>query len=694
MILILLFLPFSALAEPFSSGDPVVGDLYKKGVEMAQNGDAEAAAALWIDYADSLNRPDFVLGHDFIRLVTENRLRNHYEKASELYFWGLSTTKIEEEEKKRLHEELFFIDPMLGQRERRRLERMIDDGNPEIYSFLRAFWQERARLPGDPYNERLLEHFERVHHAIQHFQTTSGSLFDDRGKTWIRFGEPFRKRSGVFMFNPGFVNYLITSRIDDGGAPGSGAFESAVGSAVYMNTYYRVRDYHTYPSFEVWVYEEMSEGRDNVIYIFGNRYGGADMNLMRSVDDFIPSAAFSMTDRNSPVTFAIFSENAGAAAEAGGGQDVDRTNIFQELQQGGSSRVEIITPALILQMMYYRQLASLDFYFGNQYEEMMDRYMNTSIPLSRSLSRQFQQTNSARLLEAQGQAPEERSAAESLLFDIAPAAHPYLFYDDELNPYLRIFFEEEFESAIAYEELRKDDNVDAIRYEEYELTRTILLRNHEGEQTGVIRTSTPVLADPDAEAIEQHMIRVPFQNEMNQFEITSELHNVSGAEGISSHSTLRASLKGFGRQPARELSSPETKTGFFISDVIFGYHDPAAENVDQFQISHSGEVKKGQGIMFYYEAYNIPQDIEGLYSFTLTYRILRERSALGRLFGSRYTGETSMSIENSSGIPRFSQLLEIISDELQPGNYQLELTVSADENTPEIHRSSHQFTIK
>lgn len=660
---------------------------------MAQNGDPKAAASLWIDYAESLDRPDFVLGHDFIRLVTQNRLRNHYEKASELYFSGLNSSTVTEVAKERLRDELFFLDPMLGQREKRRLERMVEDGNPQIYTFLRDFWQQRTLLPGDPYNERLLEHFERVNHAIQHFQTTSGSLFDDRGKTWIRFGEPFRQRSGIFMFNPGFVNYLITTRIDDGGAPGSGAFESAVSSAVYMNTYYRVRDYHTYPSYEVWVYDGLSDGRDNVIYIFGNRYGGADMNLMRSVDDFIPSAAYSMSDRNSPVTFAIFNEGAGAA-QTGDGQGVDRTNILEELQQGSTSSVELITPALILQMMYYRQLASLDFYFGNQYEEMMDRYTNTSIPLSRSLSRQFQQTNSARLLEAQGQAPEERSAAETLLFDIAPSAHPYLFFDEELNPYLKLFFEEDVESAIAYEELRILNDVDAIRYDQYEVTRTVLLRNRDGDQTDLMRAAFPVYADPNAEAIEQNVMHVPIHSGTAQFEIYSELHNGSLDHAISDQSTMRASLKGFGNQPARPIPQPGQNRDFFISDLILGYYDASANNIDHFRISHDGEMMADQGIMFYYEAYNIPRNDEGIYSFTLTYRLMRERSGLGRVFGSRYSGETSMTIENSSGTHRFSQLLEIISDELQPGRYQLELTVSVDENSSVIHRSTHPFRIK
>jgi len=690
-----LHLACATVAVGLQQKEPLCKDIIQRqsiGENVTE--EIESEVELWVECASELIEPDFSFGHDFIRLVTGNRISRYYEKASELYLFGLESDNVDEESEKRLIDELLFLEPFIGQRERRHLERLIERSDPEIYRYLASFWMERSLLPGDDYNERLLEHFERVGYAIKNYQTSSGNLFDDRGKTYIRFGEPHRTRTGIFMFNPGFVNYLITTRIDDGGAPGSDSFEASVASAIYMNTYYRVRDYHNYPSFEIWVYDGLSEGRDNVIYIFGNRYGGADMNQMRSVDDFIPSAAFSMSDRNSPTTFAISNNTQSGAAESDlGGQGDERSNVLQELRGGNASNIEIISPALILQMMYYRQLASLDFYFGNQYEEMLDRYMNTSTPLSRSLARQFQQTHSARPLVAQAQAPIDRSSLNTMVFDITPKAYPYLFYDENMDPYYKIFFEENVDAAISYEELRSHNSLDLMSYSGYELSRTLLLRNEDGEQQKLIRTSSPVQQNPLSEAIEQNVIHLQIQDGATKMDVYSELHNKFEGNHISEESTFRASLKGFGRVSSIDLPATEEKTGLFISDVILGYKDSDSGNIDDFKMSHDGVVGLTEGIMFYYEAYNLPVNSEGQYSYELTYRILRERSGLGRLFGSRYKDETSMTIKNTTDVPRFSQLLEIVPEEFQRGSYQLELSIFVSDEPSPVHLSTHSFEL-
>lgn len=684
------------VAAGFKQTDPSCQEIiHKQKSGQTVTEDIELATELWLECATVLKEPNFSLGHDFIRFVTENRIRDQYEKASELYLLGLESESVDEEAKKRLQNEIYFLDPFLNMREKRDLERLIDRDDPEVYGYITSFWSNRSLLPGDAYNERLLEHFERVDHAIKNYQTTSGTLFDDRGQTYVRFGEANKKRSGVFMFNPGFVNYLITTRIDDGGAPGSDDFEASVASAVYMNTYYRVRDHHNYPSFEVWVYDGLAEGRDNVIYIFGNRYGGADMSLMSSVDDFIPSAAFSMSERNSPMTFAIAGNRQAVGAEGSVESDGDdRSNILLEQAQGSSSNIEIISPALILQMMYYRQLASLDFYFSNQYEEMIDRYMNTSIPLSRSLARQFQQTNSGRLLAAQAQAPSDFSSLSTMVFDITPNAYPYLFYNEEMDPYYKIFFEENVDEAISYEELRRHNSLDLMNFNEYELTRTLLLKTEEGEQRELIKTSSPVEQNQLLEAIEQNVIHLQVLQGATRMDVYSELHNELEESGISEQSTFRASLKGFGRANAIELPAVEEKKGLFVSDVILGYRDSDSGNIDNFKIAHDGVVGLTESIMFYYEAYNLPVNHEGQYSYELTYRILRERSGLGKIFGLRYKDETTMTINNTTDAPRFSQLLEIVPEELQPGSYQLELSISVLEDASPVHISTHSFEIQ
>lgn len=663
-------------------------DLYVAGIEEIETGNFERAAELWITHAEQLDQPDFSLAHDLIKLVTQHRLTSFYEQASDLYFWGLESETIDDRAQERLRDELFFIESMIGIREKRQLEDKIQNRNREIFDYLAQFWHEKSITPADSYNERLLEHWERVHFAIRNFKASNDKLFDDRGGVYIRLGEPYRKRADIFNFNPGFVNYLITTRVDDGF--GGNSFEDDVSTVVYLNTYYRVRDYHQYPSYEVWVYQGIADGRDSVVYLFGNRYGGSDLSLMRSVDDFIPSAAYSMGDRNSPITFGISNQSptSGSGAVVGG-QEVDRTNIFLEDSQRNAPKVEIITPALILQMMYYRQLASLDFYFSRQYEDMLDRYMNTTIPLSSSLARQFQQTNSARLLEVQAKAPVEVTSNRFSVFNLSSSVHPYRFYDEEMNPYYRVYFEDRITEAILFEELKKHNNTDLIVAENYELSRSVFLLSDDGDQIEIVRAKTNASEIPESEAIEQNVLKVPYREDAGLMMANSELHDISSgnATGISENSTLRKSLKGLGRDEIR-LPDFSDESGLFISDVIMGYNDINANNVDGFVISHNGEIPAGHSIMFYYEAYNLPVTAENLYNFTLTYEIRRDRNFIGRLFRGRSSETGSISIENTTDTPRFTQLLEIVSDDLILGDYTLTLKITSENHAETLLEST------
>lgn len=55
--------------------------------------------------------------------------------------------------------------------------------------FVRAFWQKRDPTPATPGNERLVEHYRRVVHALRHF-SRDGNTWDRRGDIYIRYGEP------------------------------------------------------------------------------------------------------------------------------------------------------------------------------------------------------------------------------------------------------------------------------------------------------------------------------------------------------------------------------------------------------------------------------------------------------------------------------------------------------------------------
>jgi len=54
----------------------------------------------------------------------------------------------------------------------------------------KKFWKQRDPDPSTPENERLMEHFRRVQFARSTFHFTAPPYYDDRGKTYIKYGPP------------------------------------------------------------------------------------------------------------------------------------------------------------------------------------------------------------------------------------------------------------------------------------------------------------------------------------------------------------------------------------------------------------------------------------------------------------------------------------------------------------------------
>ena len=55
--------------------------------------------------------------------------------------------------------------------------------------YLRRFWQKRDPTPVTDENERRVEHYRRVHDALEFYPSVSGS-WDRRGDVYVRFGDP------------------------------------------------------------------------------------------------------------------------------------------------------------------------------------------------------------------------------------------------------------------------------------------------------------------------------------------------------------------------------------------------------------------------------------------------------------------------------------------------------------------------
>lgn len=69
-------------------------------------------------------------------------------------------------------------------------------GRPEDSQTLVSWWHRQDPLPATLHNERLEEHLYRVYYAKRNFAARNDSLgLDDRGRIYIRLGDPFRQTS-------------------------------------------------------------------------------------------------------------------------------------------------------------------------------------------------------------------------------------------------------------------------------------------------------------------------------------------------------------------------------------------------------------------------------------------------------------------------------------------------------------------
>lgn len=648
-----------------------VTDTFNQGMSALEDGNHEEAIRVWSELSKEESEPDYRLGFYFIKTVTAHNMRNYYEEASELYYRGLMSDSIGEEVMELLLNDLEFMRPLMDRREANRIEELIEEKNISAYKEIADFWDSMRITVSDTYNERLLEHWERCHYVSENFKTSRRYAFDDRGEIYLRFGGPDRTRDGTLLYNAGFAEYVLSTRMGDGG--GGGSLSNAIDAGSLLNTMYMVRAYHEYPNYEVWVYTNITDSRDNVIYIFGNTTGSAVMTQIQAVDDFVPSAAFNVSGRNRPASVAMLNEGNISRDN----NDDDDSNVAFEGEQGVMGSGEIIAPGLVLQLMYYRQLATVDDYFSSRYDEMMDRYMNTSMPLGKTISRQFQHINTARILRRQGGVPQQRSSQVDRIFSVNSELYSYRFLDEDMNPYLRVYLDADPEEAISYDELRRHNRVDDIAYENFEIVNRLRLYNGAEESFATEIDTLPV--QPDVISVTDpfslNMLLVAHDSELAKLESNFELHNRNEYQdrSISEQSTFRNHLKGIGSTATDVPPRLEAK-GFVASDIILGYSIIDESGESTVTISHNGEIPKNRNLNLYYEAYNLPRNEDGLYSFTLDYEIKRDRSWFGRAIRLGRSSGPSITIQNTEDRPRFSQMLEIVSEELSDGDYVLHLT--------------------
>ena len=659
-----------AIEKPESRYNDLV---FIAGLELIKKGEYEKASEVWYEAKDRIDTPDYRIGQHFIRLVTEQKLKEYYPEACEMYFWGLGTSELNDK-KAFLEIELEFLKPILEGSNYSNLKKYLKEDDQEIFKDLKVIWQSLDPTPLTEYNERLMEHWERIAYANEHFYIPGKDVFDDRYVPLIKYGLPDYKKHDYLTHNANQVGFLLSSRISS--AQSFQASNDPIGSALLQKAKadleHKIRDLHysANPEYEIWIYEGINTSFDNVIYLFGRQHGGR-MRHYNSIDDFIPSRAYSMTDRNSFINVK-FSEQQATNTE-------DQTDINDQdnLSTGVSTPPAFpFTPAIIMQLMYYEQLSALDYFFGNRYDRMVSRYMDQTSGLSMSLAREFQNTNTGSMIELRRLAPVEQTAIDDKIFAVNLNAHGYNFLNEEAQPYKKYFVSADIGDAAEYDQVLSGRSFNNQFMHRYKLILGMISRS---DEYGIIYKDSIEVPGSVLQTNKYYTFDIPTKNNNEKIVVASELRDkYEEAESrAADDSPFLASLKANGTlelEPGlKDFGTEEIQ----VSDIIFGYSSEKSNNEFlDFIISHEKEVPAGSDLNVYYEIYNFNKEANEKALYEVTYDIVKDSGKILGLFKGKKsagTGSVTTTVETFDKVSR--QNIEIETAGIKAGKYMLNMEI-------------------
>jgi GWxTD domain-containing protein len=673
----------------FLSGNPgtPVSAKYEEGLQAKKDGNIELALKIWQEAIDNTTDPDSIdprIGIAYIETVAENGLTSKYPKASDAYFWGIESSRIQDF-KKTFDFEVERLRPLLGGKEYREFKRMVQRNDPAFSKELKKFWAQVDVNPANDFNERLLEHFYRLA-ELKNFgkdQWDFNTIYekDHRAKIYLKYGEPDFKRQGRFVYNNLKIRSLIREQLSEIANPVSvNDRSSAFAREIEKNIENRCLLLHTNSMYEVWVYNNDVNFADRAVYLFESDNGGTYFEQRQSIGDFIPASAYSLSNRNmNSLQVEVFESGAQAATGDGtGAADLSNTDLIAEIGRRG----RVITPAILLQLMYYEQLSAVDRIFGMAYDNMASRYYDYTTPLSMSLAMENRSTNRGEMLRMQSYMPQEKSEYEQKVNNINLDIFPYRFLN-EYNKPVTLFFvrSNPFTSIITDFNLNRE-NYELMGKDDLQLVYThhLLVYDEDWEMKYRLK-STPTI---NSQIMSRNynvstLFSIPFQEQEN-ITISSELINQNREEdfiGNISSKNFDPKLIALGKVKTKHLD-PISEKDFDLSDVILGYNLMSESSYEfPFYIRHDKEIPVNNNLVAYFEIYNTAlSEQSGNSEITIEYEILTKRPRLiGAIFGKTKTN-TTLKINKQGNDKIYKELIEIESEKFKTGNYILRITVT------------------
>ena len=652
--------------------------IYDRGMEKIHSDNISEALELWYDHysADGEVPVDSRIGFEYIRVVTEKNMRSHYQPATEMYYRALVNGG-GSESRAAVRQEIERLQAVVGEGVYRQWMEWWNQETEELGADIRGFWVQKDPTPSHEVNERLMEHWERIAHAREHFRKNRSTPYgtDDRALIYVRYGEPDRKSIGILTLQSANIKPWLQRQIQleldsdptarrDADTPGSIREQfDILQEAIYR--------FHRYPEYEIWIYDNISPAQtEPIIYLFGTDVRNDEFNLQTSLDDFIPERAFNM-ERN-------------------------RGDDSVEFTRAG------ITPALMLQLLYYEQLIRVDSFFENRLNDLRDRVLEQGLQAFRGMDMDFKAENRLLINQRKNQVPQDRSSYEDIIPRIPLNVYQYRYLDEELNPMILTFIESSAKEAFlidyhrnrgrAGEDTEIPNGVDLMeQFDHYQLKHTLQSYNRRWAQTNLVEAAPPLYYFRSSpHTVVNTYFQLPHTHRA-QMAASVQLNNHDPESRTIEESPFDPSVRGWNkfqyRQPRPLTSHPDSLE---VADLVLGY--PDALDVTEpfsFRVANDQIIPYGETLLLHFEVYNLKRMSSGFTQFELTYRILPVDDD-GNILHDQTEFILTLNFTNEE--LHVMEDLEIETADLNPGLYHLIVQI-VDMETEQSRERSIRFEV-
>ena len=651
---------------------------YDRGMEELHRGNISQALDLWYNnYSeDGRESVDSRIGFEYIRVVTERRMSSYYQPATEMYYRALVNGG-GNESRVAIRQEIDRLEPIVGEGIYRQWLEWWEQRKHIIGTDIRGYWVQKDPTPAQDVNERLIEHWERIAYARQHFRKNRSTVFgtDDRALIYIRYGEPDRKSIGILtlqsenikpwlqrQLNPG-LDTALESRRDAETPGGQRERIEILQEAIY--------EFHRYPEYEIWIYDHLVPNQsDPIIYLFGTDIRSDEFRLQTGLDDFIPERAYNM--------------------------ERSRDDDSVEFTRAG------ITPALMLQLLYYEQLVRVDPFFEDRLNDLRDRVLEQGLQAFREMDKDFKAESRQLVNQRKLQVPQDRSSYEDIIPRIPFQVYQYRYLDSEQNPMIMTFIESSAQEAFRIDFHRnngRSEERDEIpngvnlleEFSYYELKHTLQSYDRRWSLTNLLEDTPPLYysrSSPDATTIT--FFQLP-HNHRAQMAASVQLNNYDPDSRSIQESPFAPEVRGWNKFQYRQPSPLKSHSDSLeVADLVLGYPDSLGVTEPfAFRVANDQIIPFGETLLLHFEVYHLKRMSTGFTQFELTYRILPvddEGNVLKDqtefILTLNFTNEELHVVED----------LEIETADLTPGLYQLVVQI-VDMETEQSKERSIRFEV-